>query len=1467
MKNTVRRLLAIAMAAFMVFTLSGAVFAIDREEASAPIQAKQTVSYDLSGIRNGNTFAVGNNAEDEIAADQIVKIMVVLEDAPAMKVYSDYRAAGSYAASLLVKQDQAVRNIENTLGIQVNVLYNYKLLLNGFSFEGEYRLVEELNRMDGIREAYVAPEWDIPEINLAHSTEMVSAIQAWDLGYTGKGRTVAIIDTGLYCEHPAFANAPEDPHFTQEDIAAKIATGQLQGGSSMNASQVYYSAKIPFRWNYVHNNYDVLHRYNDHGTHVAGIAAGNGGEIVGVAKDAQICGMQVFADSGGAGWTEILAALEDCVVLGVDSANMSLGSPCGFTHYYSPSYAETFENLVNAGVNISASAGNEYSTALGNAWGGGGSNQGYCLVENPDYGVTGAPGTFPRSLSIASVDNVKTSAYYFTWNDTDVNYTENADNVAGIIPTLGGQTVEYVTVPGTGENADYEGIDVTGKVALVRRGNITFVEKAQNAQAHGAIACVVYNNTDGSINMATDPSITIPFVFILKEYGDAMAEAGTGSIFIATEEGVFDNPTGGEPSDFSSWGTTSDLAMKPEITAPGGLIYSSTYPPMSGALYQAWSGTSMSAPHVAGGMAIVSDYVEDMFPNASLAERQSLVDAILMSTANPVNDEGGDMASPRKQGAGMMDLEGATATKAYLTVAGCDRPKLEIGDDPDKTGVYTLTFTVNNFGDEDYSWRVEPHVLIDDLAGIAYGPSGEADDYVIGYTQTSWDITDYCELSGSTVVTVPAHGTHEVTVTVTLTDDIIGYLDEYYTTGAFIEGFVELYGTAGSLGDADGNGTIDVNDALAAMRYALELIDLENPAALDVNGDGQTTLVDALLILRYALGIHEGFSAGDLTPGVDLNIPFLGFYGDWNYNPVFDWGFYYDDFSYGSSPISDNLVGATYGSSVYGLGINPYVATDDFSYYNEDRNAVSPNDDGFLDTTDVLRLSLLRNCAEVTYTLEKADGTVEAQLAHQEDVRKDYYSTSNSSYTNLGSSMGLPRWNAAPYGGEDMIIRIKGLLGNDGAHTTYAFTEDTENFFNEWVIPVYVDIAAPAAEFVSFENGTLKLNVSDEHYVAYVGVYQGQIVNDELVLGDEIDGLGLFEEERGKTTEVTLTGVSDGDLICLGDYAGNEVCLKLENGALVPFAESWSHAGISVPSINMYAYGKNLNTQTWVKFTTDDFSTLYYGGGIQSDNGDYTCGTYTGEYVYAVTSGKQLVRYDASDINAWTNKTTIGAINAGYTVNEMAYNRATGKLYIVVGLAEVYEVNVQTAAVTLVGEAEYGIAAIDFDRQGNCYIVNAFGQFCTFDIATCTEIEVIGYYGINPYGDAGFIPQCGTYADGYFYWMAADCNIQYYNQMHVLCIKASTGEYADLGSVYDGLYPLAMFAYTVELPEQSVNHEDFYENFEGNFDWDTVDADGDGMTWEVKYWANGLYFDGSKAAVSYSWLDVVLYPERHPARQ
>ena len=468
MKKSFKGFLACLLALIMVIPMFTVANADQMSTFNGTLQARETASVDVSRIRNSGIDMTADVAvKEQRNPEDIVTILVELEAAPAAEVCEDLKAAGDYREQLNASHKTAAAMINEKLGTEIVIKHNYSVVFNGFAFEGEYRLIDEINKLDGVR-AFVDMEWESP--NLFNTTTQVGAVDAWALDYSGEGTVVAILDTGCKVDHPAFSVEPSNVKFTRDNIASIIASGELQGsGSQMNVNSVYVSGKIPFRWNYYGNNADVSHKSSDHGTHVSGIAAGNGGEIQGVAKDAQLAAMQVFAPSGGASWSTIILAVEDCAVLGVDSANLSLGSPCGQESYYDASYAEVFERVTALGVNFAMAAGNDYDASMNNAWGssdittGTWGNDGYNLVSNPDYGVVGSPSTWPASLSVASVKNSKTQGYYISVEGVNYGYTENADNPVKMRQALGGQTVEYVMVPGVGTVEDFAQVNVQAR--------------------------------------------------------------------------------------------------------------------------------------------------------------------------------------------------------------------------------------------------------------------------------------------------------------------------------------------------------------------------------------------------------------------------------------------------------------------------------------------------------------------------------------------------------------------------------------------------------------------------------------------------------------------------------------------------------------------------------------------------------------------------------------------------------------------------------------------------------------------------------------------------------------------------------------------------------------------------------------------------------------------------------------------
>lgn len=726
------------------------------------------------------------------APDERVRIVIELEDAPLLDSHkvSQYASVTEFldsnaAQSTERKLERARKAVKSQLATKlddVEVRYEYTTVFNGLSVEADYADLETIQDLPGVKDAYVSQVYQliepVNETKLADSVPAIGGDIVKNTGYTGKGMVVAILDTGLDTSHEAFQNAVNAPKFTEQDIADKLASDSLRVGN-VNVNSIYQSDKIPFAYDYYDNDTNVSGG-NSHGTHVAGIVGANSGQVTGVAPDAQLMIMKIFGDDGsGAYDSDIIAALEDAVVLGADAVNMSLGMTAGFSEAASTKTREVYQRVKNAGISLMCAAGNEYSSSYKSA---GGTD--LPLASNPDNGAVASPSTYGAALSVASMNNVKATAPYLLVGDRKIRYSDPAETASKQIASLNGK-YEYVDC-GVGATTDFTGKSLTGKVALIQRAGeeageiLSFAQKEKNAKAAGAKAVIIYDNVEGDlVNMATDGSI--PAVFISKADGEAMLAATEKKVsFSKSYLSQFQDAYSGKMSDFSSWGVTPDLKLKPEITAPGGDIYST----LPGGLYGSMSGTSMASPHMAGAAAVMGQYIteEPDGTNLTLSQRTALSNQLLMSTAVPVKNESGLPYSPRKQGAGLVQLGRATKAKAYLSSAEGGLPKAELGDSTN--GSFSFSFQANNLSNSEIKYEVGVTVLTEDTVTengktyLAQSPRELGADEV---TVTAPD-----------TVTLNSKGQAEVEVSLALTAKGKAALDAKFPNGIYLEGFVTL---------------------------------------------------------------------------------------------------------------------------------------------------------------------------------------------------------------------------------------------------------------------------------------------------------------------------------------------------------------------------------------------------------------------------------------------------------------------------------------------------------------------------------------------------------------------------------------------------------------------------------------------------------------------------------------------------
>ncbi|MGB0114804.1 MAG: S8 family serine peptidase [Ilumatobacteraceae bacterium] len=610
-------------------------------------------------VASGSAGAQPNDATESyvvvMAADPVVAYdgdepgLAATAPDPGEKVAPEEPAVEAYVEHLEQVQEEVVAEA----GVSADdVGDSYTFALNGFEAELTASEAADIARKPEV--AKVVPN-ELRQLQTDTSPGFLGIDAkkgAWGAGYVGEDVVVGVIDSGIWPEHPSFADDGSyaalpayadvpcefgDTAYNPEDLPFSC-NGKLLGARDM---RIAYTANIGAE------TFNSARDYDGHGTHTASTAVGNAdvasqifgidrGSVSGIAPRARVIAYSACGELG-CFTSDLVGAIDAAVSDGVDVINYSIGGGASLTDPGDIAFLFAAE----ANVWVATSNGN----------------------DGPAPGTVGGPASVPwiTSVGASTHDRTFTNAARLGSGQiaTGVSITEGTRGQRPLVDAaaLGNELCDSAT-PFAG--------DVTGKVVLCLRGVNARVDKSLAVFNAGGAGMILYNPNDAQA-LVTDNHF-LPSIHVNFTTGSAVKAyiASTARPTASLTQGTAARAQGSVMADFSSRGANPvapDL-IKPDVTAPGVNILAGNTPfPTAGRpgqLFQSISGTSMSSPHVAGLFALL----RQAHPDWSAATAKSAI----MTTARQdvVKEDGVTPADPFDMGAGHVDPSGKPSAKGSM---------------------------------------------------------------------------------------------------------------------------------------------------------------------------------------------------------------------------------------------------------------------------------------------------------------------------------------------------------------------------------------------------------------------------------------------------------------------------------------------------------------------------------------------------------------------------------------------------------------------------------------------------------------------------------------------------------------------------------------------------------------------------------------------------------------------------------
>ena len=799
---------------------------------------------------------------------------------PGEQFNSSRASVAAYAAHLRSSQADVARSVGT------GVDQSYTIASNGFSAHLTAEQATQLSTDSRVllvqKDAVVhADTWNTPNF-----LGLTGKDGAWTTHggqrNAGDGIVIADLDSGIWPESKSFAGAAltETPT-TKWDISRSGTATRMEksdGGvfngecqvtvdftaddcnTKLISARAYNQGYLASGKEIIAEDYDSPRDGNGHGTHTASTAAGDivdnvktegvkFGTVTGMAPAARIAAYKVLwaTEDGRASGvnSDIVAAIDDAVSDGADVINFSIS---GATDTVIDAAEIAFEGAAEAGVFVAASAGNEGPGAS-------------TVAHNSPWLTTVAASThynFDNTLVLGNGAKIVGAS---------VNKTAVPSS-----PLI--RSGDAVVAGGDADDAALCGPDtldtaaVTGKIVICNRGVYDRVAKSAEVARAGGVGMVLANLTPNSLDadFHSVPTVHIDDVAAQKVFGYVAAKGGAATARIEPSNITDHAAPLPQVAGFSSRGpaTANDAdLLKPDIAAPGVSVLAAVAPPSnSGRKYDLYSGTSMSAPHIAG----LAAFMQGVHPTWTPMQIKSA----MMTTATKLKDAdgkasndvfagGAGQVTPKKFfNPGLFVTSDARQWRGFITGQGLDThvpalaakdlngPSLAQGQVTSATS-FTRTFTSAMKG----TWKV--WVSVPGFTATSSAPTlvakrvGDIEDLTFDFTRTTAPLGEFAmgwvTLTGPTTVRMPI-ALRPVSVKAPAS-----------VQGTGVSGSVEVPITAGFTGDLPVNASglakaTKIDGTVAVDDYSLECVPVAEGSKLarfDLDGLDDTADLDMIV--------------------------------------------------------------------------------------------------------------------------------------------------------------------------------------------------------------------------------------------------------------------------------------------------------------------------------------------------------------------------------------------------------------------------------------------------------------------------------------------------------------------------------------------------------------------------------------------------------------------------------------------